>query len=460
MAGSLEFGRPQFRAYGCRNLHLLPQWRTLSRDQQTAIEAVSAVLPFRVNDYVLSELIDWSNIPNDPIYQLTFPQAGMLEPTDFSRLVDFVIKEEPEALKRAARRIQRRMNPHPAGQMDLNVPVMGGELLTGFQHKYRETLLFFPSQGQTCHAYCTYCFRWPQFVGIEELKFASHEVETLSAYVETHTEISDVLITGGDPMIMSTKVLRKYVSALLNPRFDHLSSIRIGTKALSYWPYRFLTDPDADDLLRLFEQVRNTGRQLALMAHFSHPRELETDACREAMRRITETGAVIRCQAPLIRHVNDDVGVWAEMWRAQVRLGAVPYYFFVERETGPNHYFEVPLARARKIFNSAYSQVSGLARTVRGPCMSAAPGKVEIVGVTEIGGERVFVLKMIQGRDPSWTGRVFFAQFDSQAVWLNDLEPAQGEAEFFFARSMRHMKDGLWRPDWQHGDFDDETASA
>jgi hypothetical protein len=114
---------------------------------------------------VLDELIDWDDIPNDPIYQLTFPQAGMIESSDFTRLVDQVVRKDQEGLERVARSIQHRMNPHPSGQMELNVPTVDGEPLPGAQHKYRETLLFFPSQGQTCHAYCTYCFRWAQFVG-------------------------------------------------------------------------------------------------------------------------------------------------------------------------------------------------------------------------------------------------------------------------------------------------------
>jgi KamA family protein len=437
----------------------MDQLKGLSADQEVALKAVSAVFPFKVNSYVLDRLIDWTNIPNDPIFQLTFPQAGMLEPADFRRLSDLVIRGEDERLVSEARKVQLHMNPHPAGQMDLNIPVIDGECLPGAQHKYRETLLFFPSQGQTCHAYCTYCFRWAQFVGLEKLKFSNREADTLLNYVEAHSELTDLLLTGGDPLIMPSRILRRYIEPLLDPSTEHLTSIRIGTKALGYWPHRFLTDPDADDLLRLFETIRSSGRQVALMAHFSHPRELETRECREAMRRIQDAGAVIRCQAPLIRHVNDSPSIWSSMWKEQVNLGAVPYYLFVERNTGPKHYFEVPLARALKIFNQAFKEVGGLARTVRGPSMSAAPGKVLVDGVTEVGGERVFVLKMIQGRDPKWVNRVFFAKFDPQAVWLDDLEPAFGEEQFFFERRMREMRSGLWEPEWKV-DTDDELASA
>ena len=176
-------------------------------------------------------------------------------------MMELVWSNSPaKELNAAARQIQTGLNPHPAGQMEFNVPRLGQEPLQGMQHKYRETVLFFPSQGQTCHAYCTYCFRWPQFVGMDELKFASRETEKLVDYLKQHREVTSVLFTGGDPLIMKTAVLRRYLEPLLSPELEHVVSIRLGTKATAYWPYRFLTDPDADDLLRLFEEVQ-PGRQ-------------------------------------------------------------------------------------------------------------------------------------------------------------------------------------------------------
>jgi KamA family protein len=316
------------------------------------------------------------------------------------------------------------------------------------QHKYRETVLFFPSQGQTCHAYCTYCFRWAQFVGIDELKFASRETESLVAYLREHPEVSSVLFTGGDPLIMRTKVLRQYIEPLLQPGLEHVTSIRLGTKATAYWPYRFLSDTDADDLSRLFEQVRREGKHLALMAHYSHPRELETPVAQAAVRRIHDTGAVVRCQAPLVKHVNDSAHTWADMWRLQVQLGAVPYYMFIERDTGPKNYFEVPLARAYEIFRRAYRRVSGLGRTVRGPSMSATPGKVLVNGIVEIHGERFFVLQFEQARNPSWVRIPFLARYDAGAAWLDELQPAFGQPEFFFADEMRRIESGNVAPAW------------
>ncbi len=434
---------PRFQAYTRRNIDKIPQVQRLSAPELIAIKAVSAVFPFRVNKYVIEELIDWSNIPEDPIYQLTFPQPDMLADEHFHRMYSLVDNGAPEEqISSAAAEIQETMNPHPAGQMELNVPRINGKPVSGIQHKYPETVLFFPAAGQTCHAYCTYCFRWAQFVGIDELRFAARQTQQLVEYLERHKEVTSVLFTGGDPMIMKSAKLRTYVEALLDPALEHVRSIRFGTKAPAYWPQRFVTDSDADDLLRLFEEIRKSRRHVAIMAHFSHPKELSTPIAQEAIHRIRSAGGAVRCQAPLIRHVNDDSEAWASMWRKQVRLGAIPYYMFVERDTGAKKYFEVPLAEALQIFNRAYRQVSGLARTVRGPSMSATPGKVLVDGVAEVHGEKVFVLKFLQGRDPMWVGRPFFARFDPAATWLSELEPAFGEDRFFFEAPLEQKDPG------------------
>ncbi len=438
-AATATTARREYRAFTRKDIDKIPQLQRLHPDELLRMKAVASVLPFRVNSYVIDELIDWEAVPDDPMYQLTIPQPGMLAPDDLDRMTDLVREGAGEdRVRKAAREIQMRLNPHPAGQVELNVPRLDGEPLPGLQHKYRETVLFFPSHGQTCHAYCTYCFRWAQFVGIDELKFASREAASLAAYVREHPEVQTVLFTGGDPMVMKTTVLQRYLEPLLD--IEHLTTIRIGTKATAYWPYRFLSEGDSDDLLRLFDRVVRSGRHLAIMAHVSHPRELEPRAARAALRRIQRTGAVIRCQAPIVRHVNDDPLVWSDMWMSQVQLGLVPYYMFVERDTGPKGYFEVPLARAFDIFTTAWRRVSGLARTARGPSMSATAGKVVVSDVTEVAGEKVFVLKFLQARDPAWVNRTFFARFDPEATWLKQLRPAFGEKEFFFSSAMDEIR--------------------
>ena len=428
----------RFRAYTAKHLDTLTERAGLPADTRLAVRAVATVLPFRTNTYVTEQLIDWANAPDDPIYRLVFPQADMLPADDVDRLSAALAAGVPDAeVRRLAHEVRMRLNPHPAGQLALNTPALDDEPLPGLQHKYPETVLFFPRQGQTCHAYCTYCFRWAQFVGEPDLKMAADDVGALVAYVRAHPEVTSVLITGGDPMIMGATVLRRYIEPLLEPGLEHIESIRIGSKSLAYWPQRFVSDPDAAGTLRLFEEVRAAGRSLAFMAHFSHPRELEPPVVGEAVRRIRDAGAVIRTQAPLIRTINDDPAVWSGMWRTQAQLGMVPYYMFVERDTGPQDYFAVPLARAHEIFRDAYAGVSGLCRTVRGPSMSATPGKVCVDGVAEVDGQKVFVLHLIQARQPELVGRPFFARYDPSATWLSDLQPAFAE-QFPWAQISSH----------------------
>ncbi|MFC8518629.1 KamA family radical SAM protein [Streptomyces sp. NPDC057257] len=417
-----------FRPYGSRDLEVLLSRSSLSASYRLQARAVAEVLPFRANSYVVDELIDWSAVPDDPMFRLTFPQPEMLPADDRERVAGLLAASAPRSrMQDVVRAVRARLNPHPSGQRERNVPVVDGRAVPGIQHKYRETVLFFPRRGQTCHAYCTYCFRWAQFVGDADLRFAG-EVEPVVRYLASRPEVSDVLLTGGDPLVMSARMLAGYVEPLLADPLAHVSTLRIGTKALSYWPYRFVSDPDAGELLALFRRIVAAGRRLVVMAHYSHPRELGTGVAVEAVRRVLETGASVRVQAPLIRGVNDEAALWQELWSSAVRLDMVPYYMFVERDTGPQDHFAVPLGRAWEIYRDAYARVSGLARTVRGPVMSADEGKVCVDGVLGAGQERVFVLRYLQAREPGWVGRPFLARFDPAATWWSQLQPVVGAA--------------------------------
>ncbi|KAB2839655.1 MAG: lysine 2,3-aminomutase, partial [Melioribacteraceae bacterium] len=302
--------------YNLRNVDSIPQFEGLSSEKKFELKVVANVLPFRTNNYVVEELINWDNIPNDPIYQLTFMQKDMLLPRHFNKMADVLkTNPDPELIKRTANQIRYELNPHPAGQMTANIPFMDDELVQGVQHKYKETCLVFPSAGQTCHAYCTFCFRWAQFVGMNDLKFATDESNRFQQYLKEHKEVTDVLFTGGDPMVMSLQKLKLYIEPLLQPEFKHIKNIRIGTKSVAYWPYKFVTDKDADGILKLFERIINSGKHIAIMGHYNHWIELSTDIAKEAVKRIRNTGAEIRSQSPLIKNVNDDPEIWARMWR-------------------------------------------------------------------------------------------------------------------------------------------------
>lgn len=222
------------KTYTLSNYKLIPQISGLSDEMIEAIEVVGRVLPFKTNSYVVNELIDWTQIETDPMFTLTFPRREMLETRHYQTVKKLLDENTDKALlDRKIHKIRMELNPNPAGQ-EHNVPEMNSIKLKGIQHKYPETVLFFPSQGQTCHAYCSFCFRWPQFSGMSGFRFAMKEAELLKQYLIKNKKVTDLLFTGGDPMTMSSRLLAGYIEPLLEPEFDHIRSIRIGTKSLSY----------------------------------------------------------------------------------------------------------------------------------------------------------------------------------------------------------------------------------
>lgn len=419
--------------YNLNNLDSIPQVRSLPVELRQAIPVVGSVLPFRTNSYLVNELIDWDNVETDPIYRLNFPCREMLLPDHYKRISALIeCGASREKLREAVWKIRHELKPQSVHALDGTLASLNGRKQQGIVHIYPETVLFFPAEGQMCHAHCTFCFRWLQFVGEEEEIFASMDVNALISYVAQHEEVRDILITGGDPLFMRLDTLSNYVDRILAADIPHLKNIRFGTKTISYWPYRFLTDPGAEALLKLFEKIITKGKHVAVMAHINHPRELATEAAQRAVARIRATGAEIMSQSPLLRHINAAPEIWTELWQEQVRLGIVPYYQFIVRDTGARHYFGVPLVEALEIFRAAYRKVSGLCRTVRGPVMSLPQGKVQVLDVHECAGEKGILLHHIQAPDQNRVLKTFFAVYDERAQWFTDLKPLRPVDAGFF----------------------------
>jgi L-lysine 2,3-aminomutase len=436
--------RPQerYRAFTRQDLDRIATRFGLDAQRVLEMKAVAAVLPFRTNAYVLEDLIRWHELPDDPIFQGTFPQPGMLLPADLERMMVRVRSGAPQRQIRAvARTIRQRFQPRGVDAWNRPSGEPEGPRLAGIQQASRDAVLFFPRQARACHAYCTYCFYWPRLLGGAEMKRERGDVGTLPNYLAAHREVSQVVLTGGDLLGNTTVGLRRCLEPLLGPEHEPLISIAITSKAPAYWPQRFLQDRDGDDLLRLFEEIQGAGKQLVLVAHYTHPRELETKAAQDAVRRISATGALILGESPVARRVNDESATWAELWRRQVRLGVAPSPMLVEHDTGPQNYLLVPLARACQIEREAHGQMTGLARAARGPVMRTEPGDVRVVGETRIHGERLFVLEFVRARDGRWLGRPFFARWDAKASWFDQLRPAFGDNAFFYEEELRRTRE-------------------
>jgi len=413
----------KYKSYNLRNFKEIKQIKQLPKNIINDIKVVSHVLPFKTNNYVIDELINWDNYQSDPMFILNFPQKEMISNKQYDT-ISSLLKSNVDKSKilKATNKIRLELNPHPNGQIKYNVPIFRNKKLNGIQHKYKNTMLFFPSQGQTCHAYCTFCFRWPQFTSMSNLKFTTNQIDLIIDYLQEHPQITDILITGGDPMVIDEKILSFYINTILDAKISHLQTIRIGTKSLAFWPYRYLTDPDSEKILNLFKKIVDNGIHLAFMAHFSHPKELNTKAVQDAVKKILETGAQIRTQAPVLNHINADSNIWAEMWEKQVNLRMIPYYMFVARNTGSEKFFALPLVKVFDIFQKAYNNISGICRTVRGPIMSANPGKVQITGISKINDKKIFVLNFLQARDKERVKHPFFAEYNPHAKWFTDLK--------------------------------------
>ncbi|WP_170973500.1 lysine 2,3-aminomutase [Rhizobium sp. FKY42] len=424
--------------YANHRLDHVPQLTKLDPALLQGIRLAALVFPFKVNSYVLDNLIDWDNPEGDPIFRLVFPHPDMLQGDDLARLDRLHKTGDASAVAAEVMRIRDSMNPHSSDQLT-NIPLFEGRNVEGVQHKYQETALFFAKQGQTCHSYCTFCFRWPQFVQTSVDKFGADDSAQMLDYLRAHPGISDLLITGGDPMVMTTRRLAAYLEPLLSSEFAHIRNIRIGTKAITYHPHRFVTDKDADALLALIARLSDAGKHIAIMAHVNHWRELEPEPVHQAISRLRKAGALLRTQSPILRHINDDASVWSRMWKDQVELGMMPYYMFMERDTGAHHYFGTGLARALSIYQEASAAVSGICKTARGPVMSAGPGKVHVLGRLTHDGRDHFILSFLQARKKEWLNRPFLAEYSETANWLDDLNPSGGENDFFFSHDYRQM---------------------
>lgn len=360
------------RAKYIRSLNKVPQ---IPADVRAMLERVSDRYVFRANDYYLG-LIDWDD-PRDPIRQLIIPREEELN--DWGEL---------------------------DASNELSVTVA-----PGVQHKYRDTALLLCNE--VCGAYCRYCFRKRLFMNDNDE--VVNDVSEGLRYVADHPEINNVLLTGGDPLLMSTRRLVKIFEAL--QAIPHVRIIRIGSKLPAFDPCRILGDRDLQKALRKFSTPE---KRIYLMAHFDHPREL-TNLAIEGIQAFLENGVVCVNQCPLIRGINDDADVLARLYDRLSRVGCPPYYLFQGRPTAGNEPYEVPIVEGWKIFTRAISKGSGLARRARF-AMSHETGKVEIVGVDD---DHIY-LRYHRAKNPADIGRFFTCYRDDRAYWLDHLEPVEG----------------------------------
>ena len=341
----------------------------ISPEERVRLARVTDLFAFRSNDYYLS-LIDWDD-PKDPIRRLIIPTLEELEPWG-------------------------RLDPS-SEHLYTRAP--------GLQHKYRETALLLVSD--LCGGLCRYCFRKRLF--IDDAREVNRDISGGLAYIREHPEITNVLLTGGDPLILDTARLREILARLR--WIEHVRIIRIGTKMPAYNPYRIINDPGLLDAVREYSLGE---KSIYIMVQFNHPRELTEAACR-AVALLQDAGAVIMNQTPLIRGINDDPAVLSRLLGRLSFIGVNPYYVFQCRPTTGNRPFAVPVEESYRIFERARATCSGLSKQARF-VMSHATGKIEVVGMTD---EYTF-FKYNQAADPDDIGRFMVYRGNPEAYWFDD----------------------------------------
>lgn len=344
-------------------------------DERERLKRVTEKYVFRANDYYL-RLIDWSD-PNDPIRRLIIPREEEL--SDWGEL---------DASDERAVTVTR-----------------------GVQHKYTHTVLLLCNE--VCGSYCRYCFRKRLFM--DENDEVTNDISEGLAYIAGNPGVTNVLLTGGDPLLMSTRRLVEIFEALR--AIPHVRIIRIGSKMPAFDPWRILAD---EELQEAFSRYSTSHQRIYLITHFDHPREL-TEAAIEGIERFIRCGVICANQCPLIKGINDDPSVLAFLFRQLAWIGCPPYYLFQGRPTVGNEPYAVPIVRGWNIFQEALRRGSGLARRAR-YVMSHETGKVEILAVDEA---RIF-LRYHRAKDPDDRGKFMFFERNDDAYWLDELEPVAG----------------------------------
>ncbi len=398
--------------------------------------------------------IDWQNYESDGVFQLVFPQPGMIRKDVVAK---YVSAKNGELRSQVAADYMQETNPHD-GNQQLNKPWFKNEdgvleVLAGSQHKYPQTQLIFDKSTQHCFSFCTYCFRHAQVRGDEDM-FLQRDIDQIHDYLRLHKEVTDILITGGDGGFMPAERLEQYVSPLFHdPELMHVRTIRLATRSLTFQPEMILTKK-YEKMLGLFDRMHENGIQLAWMAHFSTPKELLNPMTVAAVRRLQQHGVVIRSQSPIMKHIslftNTDGSVdidksaqnWIDLAQIMGTLLIGFHSMYCARPTGEHHYYTAPLAEVAEVFDKIYRSLPSIARPSRYISMTTSAGKLSLLGLSEINGETVFALKFNESRNMEWMDKVFHAKYNSETNDVNLLIPFEGN-KFFFEEELEQLEKEL-----------------
>ncbi len=343
----------------------------LTDEETRVLQKISKIHPIRVSEYYMS-LIDESD-PNDPIRKMAIPSEHELS---------------------------RRGSYDTSGERE-------NTIIPGLQHKYRQTALLLATSE--CATYCRHCFR-KRLVGLRSNEVTCN-IKRAAEYIQNHTEINNVLVTGGDPFTLSTRRIAEILRVLSG--IDHLDFIRFGTRTPVTYPSRILGDRG---LLTTLKAYSREQRRVYVVTQFNHPREI-TDMSAAAVSELSKSGVQVNNQTVLLKGVNDNPETLASLQNSLVRIGVNPYYVFQCRPVKRvKEHFQVPLYRGYHVLESAKKLLNGHSKRFR-YIMSHPTGKIEIIGIHR----DHFIFKYHQAKYDSDQGRIFMRAVDENATWLDDL---------------------------------------
>lgn len=354
-------------------INKLSQVPELSDEEHGRMEKVAEFFKFRTNSYYLS-LINWDD-PDDPIKKLILP--------DEEELADTV------SLLDASHEAAVTVAP-------------------GTEHKYTTTGLILVSR--VCGAQCRFCFRKRIFM--PDNTEITPDLEPAYKYISEHKEITNVLLTGGDAFMLSTKKIAEVLERLR--AIPHVRIVRFGSKLPAFNPYRFIDDPE---LLDLLESYSKTNERIYIVCQFNHANEL-SDVARQAIDMILKRGIIMINQTPILVGINDDPDTLTDLFRNLAETGIPPYYVFQCRPTRGNAHFKTSMVDGIDITETAKKRISGLAKRFR-YAGSHASGKIEILGYDD----EWQYFKYHQSKDPKYYGQFFKLPRKNDAKWWDDWMP-------------------------------------
>jgi KamA family protein len=276
--------------------------------------------------------------------------------------------------------------------------------LRGLQHKYKNTALLLTTN--TCATYCRYCFR-KRLVGIETDEIVD-DWDLVVEYIQKHKEITNILLSGGDPLTLPTASIDTILQKL--SVIQHVQFIRFGTRIPVVQPDRIVKD---DELISIFRRYSRENKRLYVTTQFNHPREI-TAKSKEAVNKLKGADILVNNQTVLLKGVNDNPTVMAELQSELTRVGIIPYYIFQCRPVKKvKNLFQVPLQKAIAIVDETKSMLDGLSKRFRF-VMSHETGKIEIMGISD---DQMY-FKYHEAADHTLTGKIFNKRLNKDDCWL------------------------------------------